>query len=99
MWFSYFFLPNKHKRGATDPHGDLLLTALAIIQRLKPRKFKDVHLNKSPMSALNNDGVSRLVVSQIVAKLYTTSGLRITICNAIANIWIQDNYISPDGFL
>ena len=51
------------------------------------------------MSALNNDGVSRLVVSQIVAKLYTTSGLRITICNAIANIWIQDNYISPDEFL
>ena len=45
--------------------------ALAIIQRLKPRKFKDVHLNKSPMSALNNDGVSRLVVSQIVARLYT----------------------------
>ena len=43
-------------------------TALAIIQRLKPRKFKDVHLNKSPMSALNNDGVSRLVVSLIVAK-------------------------------
>ena len=44
-------------------------------------------------------GVSRLGVSQIVAKLYTTSGMRITICNAIANIWIQDNYISPDGFL
>ena len=27
--------------------------------------------NKSPISALNNDGVSRLVVSQIVARLYT----------------------------
>ena len=51
------------------------------------------------MSALNNDGVSRLVVSQIVAKLYTTSRLRTTICIAIANILIQDNYISPDGFL
>ena len=44
-------------------------------------------------------GVSRLGVSQIVAKLYTTSGMRITICNAIANIWIEDNYISPDEFL
>ena len=26
----------------------------AIIRHLKPRKFKDVHLNKSPMSAPNN---------------------------------------------
>ena len=99
MWFSYCFFSEQTQKRSNLPHGELLPTALAIIQRLKPRKFKDVHLNKSPMSALNNDGVSRLVVSQIVAKLYTTSGLRITICNAIANIWIQDNYISPDGFL
>ena len=67
MWFSYFFYQTNTK----EEQLELLLTALAIIQRLKPRKFKDVHLNKSPMSALNNDGVSRLVVSQIVAKLYT----------------------------
>ena len=73
-----FFCEQTQKR-SNRPHGELLQTALAIIQRLKPRKFKDVHLNKSPMSALNNDGVSRLVVSQIVAKLYTTSGARITI--------------------
>ena len=64
-----FFCEQTQKR-SNRPHGELLLTALAIIQRLKPRKFKDVHLNKSPMSALNNDGVSRLVVSQIVAKQY-----------------------------
>ena len=64
-----FFCEQTQKR-SNRPHGELLQTALAIIQRLKPRKFKDVHLNKSPMSALNNDGVSRLVVSQIVAKQY-----------------------------
>ena len=56
----YFSLKNKKKSNL--PHSKLLQTAFAIIQRLKPRKFNDVHLNKSPMSALNNDRVSRLVV-------------------------------------
>ena len=99
MIIFFNFLLVDTKKGAIYLTVNRSQTAFAIIRHLKPRKFKDVHLNKSPMSALNNDGVSRLVVSQIVAKLYTTSGLRITICNAIANIWIQDNYISPDGFL
>ena len=59
------------KKGAIYLTVNRSQTAFAIIRHLKPRKFKDVHLNKSPMSALNNDGVSRLVVSQIVARLYT----------------------------
>jgi len=60
--FLIIFCEKTQKR-SNWPHGELLQTALAIIQRLKHRKFKDVHLNKSPMSALNNDGVSRLEVS------------------------------------
>ena len=39
--FHAFFCENTQKR-SNRPHGELLQTALAIIQRLKPRKFKDV---------------------------------------------------------
>ena len=48
------FYANKHKKGATDLTVNRSQTAFAIIRHLKPRKFKDVHLNKSPMSAPNN---------------------------------------------
>lgn len=81
--FPIIFFERAQKR-SNLPHGLLLLTALAIIQRLKPRKFKDVHLNKSPMSSLNNDRVSRLVVSQIVGQNYIYDlRLRITCNNVI----------------
>lgn len=36
------FFANKHKKRSNRPHGELLQTALAIIQHQKPRKFKDV---------------------------------------------------------
>jgi hypothetical protein len=51
----YFLIfSHKHTKQSNLPHDKLLQTAFAIIRHLKPRKFKDVHLNKSPKSAPNN---------------------------------------------
>ena len=75
----YFSLKNKKKSNL--PHSKLLQTAFAIIQRLKPRKFKDVHLNKCRCLRLIMIESHDSLFSQIVAKLYTTSELRITFCD------------------
>ena len=52
--FLLFFLRTDTKKGAIYLTVNRSQTAFAIIRHLKPRKFKDVHLNKSPMSAPNN---------------------------------------------
>ena len=52
--FFYIILQKWHLKGAIYLTVNRSQTAFAIIRHLKPRKFKDVHLNKSPMSAPNN---------------------------------------------
>lgn len=71
------------KKGAIYLTVNRSQTAFAIIRHLKPLKFKDVHLNKSPMSAPNNIIESHdSFFSQIVGQLIRPLGLGIIYCDA-----------------